>query len=212
MKILARMGIVASALIITSATFAADLPAKKQAPAAMPMAAPRVFSWNGVYGGFNGGFGSGNFTSDGRSAFGNPSGGLIGFTGGYNYQMPNNWVVGIEGDIDMGNIKASNGSNSSELRYMNTFRGRLGYATDRILPYVTAGYAGGTTHDDYSSSTTDNYHNGWTAGAGIEMAITDSWSIKGEGLYVRLEDKSYSSGVTSGADLGIARIGLNYRF
>jgi len=211
MKILARMGIVASALIITSATFAADLPAKKQAPAAMPMAAPRVFSWNGVYGGFNGGFGSGNFTSDGKDAFGSPSGGVLGFTGGYNYQMPNNWVAGIEGDIDMSNIKSSGTAGSSELRYMNTLRGRLGYATDRILPYVTAGYAGGTTHDDIGS-TTDNYHNGWTAGAGIEMAITDSWSIKGEGLYVRLEDKSYSSGLTSGADLGIARIGLNYRF
>ena len=212
MKILARMGLAASALLITTATFAADLPAKKQAPAAVPMAAPRVFSWNGVYGGFNGGYGSGNFTSDGRGAFGSPTGGLIGFTGGYNYQMPNNRVVGVEGDIDMGNIKSSNGSNSSELRYMNTLRGRLGYANDRMLPYVTAGYAGGTTHDDNLGSTADTYHNGWTAGAGIEMAITDSWSIKGEGLYVRLEDKTYPNGGESGAELGIARIGLNYRF
>jgi len=81
---------------------------------------------------------------------------------------------------------------------MNTLRGRLGYASDRVLPYVTAGYAGGTTHDD-TGSTADTYHNGWTAGAGVEMAITDSWSIKGEGLYVRLEDKTYPSGGQSGA-------------
>jgi outer membrane immunogenic protein len=211
MKIFARMGLAASALLITSATFAADLPAKKQAPAPMSQSMSRAFSWNGVYGGFNGGYGSGNFTSDGKGAFGSPSGGLLGLTAGYNYQMPNNWVVGLEGDIAMGNIKSSGNTGSSELRYFNTLRGRLGYATDRILPYVTAGYAGGTTHDD-TGSTSDTYHHGWTAGAGLEYAITDNWSVKGEGLYVRLEDKTYPNGGNSGADLGIARIGLNYRF
>ena len=95
---------------------------------------------------------------------------------------------------------------------MNTLRGRAGYAMDRTMPYVTAGYAGGTTHDDNGTSTTDTYHNGWTAGAGVEMALTDNWTAKVEGLYVHLEDKGFPGGGTSGADLGLARIGLNYRF
>jgi outer membrane immunogenic protein len=213
MKNLASFGLLASTVLLASSAFAADLPAKKQAPAAVPpVAAAPATNWNGVYGGFNGGLGFGNFTSDGRDAFGSPTGGVIGFTGGYNYQLPNNWVLGVEGDLDMGNIKADKNSNSSEVRYLNTFRGRIGYAADRLMPYVTAGYAGGTTHDDNGGSTADTYHNGWTAGGGVEMALTDRWSAKAEGLYIRLEDKDYPNGGQSGADLGLARIGLNYRF
>ena len=214
MSMIAKLGLVASTLLIATTAFAADLPSKKKAPMASvaPMAAPRPFTWNGVYGGINGGFGSGNFTQEGRDVFGSPSGGLLGVTGGYNYQMPNNWVVGVEGDIGMANIKAST-TGSSELRYMNTIRGRLGYAMDRSLPYVTAGYAGATSHDENLGVSADTYHNGWTAGAGIEMALTDSWSAKIEGLYVHLEEKGIPGAIgQSGADLGIARVGLNYRF
>ena len=213
MSLIARLSLAASALVLASSAFAADLPSKKKAPTAMaPIAMPRAYSWNGVYGGINGGFGGGNFTQDGKNAFGNPSGGAIGFTGGYNYQMPNNWVLGVEGDLGAANIKSSSTVGTSELRYMNTLRGRAGYAMDRTMPYVTAGYAGGTTHDDNGTSTTDTYHNGWTAGAGVEMALTDNWTAKVEGLYVHLEDKGFPGGGTSGADLGLARIGLNYRF
>ncbi len=211
MTLIARIGLTASSLLLASSAFAADLPSKK-APAAMaPIAMPRSFTWNGVYGGLNGALAAGNFTNEGKDAFGNPSGGALGFTGGYNYQMPNNWVLGVEGDLGMANVKSSSAGGSSELRYMNTLRGRVGYAMDRTMPYVTAGYAGGTTHDD-TGSTADTYHNGWTVGAGVEMALTDNWSAKVEGLYVRLEDKSFPGGGTSGADLGLARIGLNYRF
>jgi outer membrane immunogenic protein len=213
MSLIARIGLAASALVLASSAFAADLPSKKKAPVAMaPIAMPRAYSWNGVYGGVNGGFGGGNFTKDGKDSFGNPSGGTIGFTGGYNYQMPNNWVVGVEGDLGVANIKASGTGGSSEIRYMNTLRGRVGYAMDRTMPYLTAGYAGGTTHDDDGSSTADTYHNGWTTGGGVEMALTDNWTAKVEGLYVHLEEKSLPTTGTSGADLGFARIGLNYRF
>lgn len=212
MTLIHKLGLTASALLLASSAFAADLPKKTKAPmAAVPMAMARSYSWSGVYGGLNGGYGFGNFTEDGKDAFGNPTGGLLGLTGGYNYQMPNNWVLGVEADLGMANVKASN-TGSSELRYTNTLRGRLGYAVDRTMPYVTAGYAGGSTHDDNGGSTSDTYHNGWTAGAGVEMALTDNWSAKVEGLYVHLDNEGFPGGGTSGADLGLARVGLNYRF
>ena len=203
-----QLALAASALVVSvsASAFASDLPNRKTVPVA-PAPVYRPFSWNGVYGGYS----TGSFTKDGQTAFSSPSGGALGITGGYNYQMPNNVVVGVEGDLAMANIKGSNGD-SSEVRYMNTLRGRAGYAMDRVLPYVTAGYAGASTHDTVGGGSNDAYHNGWTAGAGIEYAFTDNWSAKVEGLYVGLDNQTIPGGGKSGADLGVYRLGLNYRF
>lgn len=211
---ISRFSLIASALVVSTTAFAADLPAKKSAPPA-PIAATapmRMADWTGVYGGLTGGYGFGNFSDDGKTIFGSPTGGAIGVTGGYNYQMPNNWVLGAEADLSAANIKGSS-TGSSELRYMNTVRARVGYAMGTSMPFVTAGYAGGTTHDDYSGSSADNYHNGYTVGAGVETVVTGPWTAKAEALYVHLNDQSIpSSGGNSGADLGLLRVGLNYRF
>ena len=126
--------------------------------------------------------------------------------------MPSNWVAGVEADLSLGNIKGSS-TGSSEARYLNTFRGRLGYAMNETMPYVTAGYAGATTHDTNGGSTVDNYHNGYTLGGGVETVITGPWTAKAEALYIHLEDKDIpSGGGSSGADWGLVRLGLNYRF
>ena len=37
----------------------------------------------------------------------NSASGIAGFHLGYNYQMPTNWVLGIEGDWDWTNLKSS---------------------------------------------------------------------------------------------------------
>jgi opacity protein-like surface antigen len=82
---------------------------------------------------------------------------------------------------------------------------------DRVLPFVTAGYAGGNTKDTVTTSST-SYHNGWTVGGGAEFAITGTWTAKVEGLYVHLEPASLPTTGESGMDIGLARAGLNYRF
>ncbi len=206
--------VVAAALLIGNApSQAADLPIKNKAPAKMvPAPVPNVRNWTGVYGGLNAGFGFGNFTKEGRDVYGNPTGGTLGVTGGYNYQMPSNWVVGIEGDLSLGNIKGSN-TGSSETRYLNTLRARLGYAMDDTMPYFTAGYAGATTRDENGGTSADQYHNGYTVGAGFETALTGPWTAKVEALYVHLDEQNIPTTTgSSGADLGLLRVGLNYRF
>ncbi len=68
--------------------------------------------------------------------------------------------------------------------WYGTFRGRVGYAMDRIMIYGTAG--GAVSDVKVSSSAlpwTSNTELGWAAGAGIEGAITDNLTAKVEYLF-----------------------------
>lgn len=55
----------------------------------------------------------------------------------------------------------------------------------------------------------------WTVGGGIENAITNAWSIKGEYLYIDTPDKTpipAGAAVTGSAQSHIIRLGVNYHF
>ena len=88
---------------------------------------------------------------------------------------------------------------SSETRenWLATVRGRLGWAWQRWLIYVTGGYAAAAVEArvfnptlalDVSDTKT---RNGFTLGAGIEAAIAGNWTAKLEYLYVGLQNASY---------------------
>lgn len=66
---------------------------------------------------------------------------------------------------------------------------------------------------------------GWTVGGGLEYALGQNWSLKGEYLYARFEQTITAAAVTPtpgtqpntytakfGTDLNVVRVGLNYRF
>src|SRR6185437_9888119 len=100
MKKLLLAGVGLLALGITSAS-AADVARRRAAPPPAPVYTP-VFSWTGFYAGINGGYGWGgntSFSAPFPSSSFDTSGGLVGGTLGYNYQM-NQLVFGVEGDID----------------------------------------------------------------------------------------------------------------
>nr|WP_269152228.1 outer membrane protein [Xanthobacter oligotrophicus] len=209
---------------------AADLgrPAQPAIPVAVP--AP-VFSWTGFYIGANAGYGWGS----GQDALGgslggagiDPKGWFGGGQAGYNYQFSNNVVAGIEADIQGGDISASASGPlggqlggqlgvlglSSTLDSFGTVRGRLGYAFGPILPYVTGGFAWGNNSIDYLGASQSQTHTGWTAGAGIEYALTDHWTAKTEYLYTDLGSKFYDTlGASAGVTAQTAKIGINYKF
>lgn len=210
MKILSTLGFAAAIAVVSTASFASDLPSKKKAPA--PIIAPRAFSWNGVYAGINGGYLNTNAYGLAAASTGDAKGGIFGVTGGYNVQMPNNIVVGVEGDYGMSNADGSAGGGSSKLGSMLSLRARAGLAMDRFLPYVTGGYAGANVKTDNDGSRSE-FANGWTAGAGVEYAFSDNLSAKAEALYVNFDKvKTDTANETVGYDGGLYRVGLNYHF
>ena len=151
-----------------------------------------IYNWTGFYVGINGGGGWGNSQWDGLNKF-DLSGGMIGGTIGYNWQV-GQIVVGAEGDIDWSGVKGNTGvlcgaSCETRNKWLATVRGRLGYAFDRFLPYITAGLAAGdinATRPGFPGGSSSNA--GWTVGAGLEFGIASNVSIKAEYLYVDLGD------------------------
>ena len=181
-----------------------------KAPVAMPAPA---FSWTGFYIGANAGYGWGSGTGL-ADAYGlSPKGWFGGGQLGVNYQFQNNVVAGLEADVDGGDISDSSLGVSSKLNAFGTVRARLGYAFGRVLPYVTGGFAWGNNTLDYGALSQSQTHTGWTAGAGLEYALTDHWTAKTEYLYTDLSSKYYDiAGADSGVNNQTVRVGVNYKF
>jgi outer membrane immunogenic protein len=185
---------------------------------------PPVYSWTGFYLGLNGGGAIGRSNWDTTGGF-NISGGLVGGTVGYNYQI-GNAVVGVEADGDWAGIRGTTASGcpagcTTSDSWLSTVRGRVGYAADRFLPYITGGAAFGNINASTAGLNNSSTNAGWTIGAGIEFAITGHWTAKMEYLFVDLG--SFNCGLNCGAAAGTAsdnvsfsanviRAGVNYRF
>jgi outer membrane immunogenic protein len=221
--LLAGVGMGALALAVPSAQ-AADI-IRHRPPAPVVVAPP--YNWTGFYVGINGGGGFGH--SGINNTFGSTgldvSGGLVGGTLGYNYQASNNFLFGIEGDGGWSGIEGSisgaacpTGSCNVSTNWLATVRGRVGYAYDRFLPYVTGGVAFGDVNLTPAGLTgTTDTRTGWTVGGGIEAAISGPWTAKLEYLYVDLGDASCSAAncgvaTTTSFNSNIVRVGINYRF
>src|SRR6516162_7511249 len=122
-------------------------------------------------------------------------------------------------------------SEAIKIRSLTTGRARIGLAFDWLMPYVTAGGALVTARDDLTvnvgglsasfpplSGTTL----GWTAGAGVDVALSSNWSARLEYLHIRANGITSSVlipgvlGNGSAAETAtyrdnIVRVGLNYR-
>jgi outer membrane immunogenic protein len=220
----------ALALAAVGQAAAADLPQPAppppQAPVAyIPTVAP-VYNWGGIYWGINGGYGFGksDWTFPGGSTGNfNVSGGLIGGTLGFNYQM-DAFVVGIEGDMDYsgmdGNSSSCTPACETKNTWLGTARARVGYAADRVLFYGTAGGAFGNIQANTANNVFQNStKGGWVAGAGVEAAFADNWTARVEYLFVDLQNASFN-GVFSGVatpttvtfDGSLIRAGIDYKF
>ena len=156
---------------------------------------------------------------------------------GYNYQFPNRYVIGVESDFQwsgaqfrgdvntttiVGPAVVSNaGSAQVGQNWFGTTRVRLGYAfSDRFLPYITGGLAyselAGNLRDTavlnlgliaLAQGSNQTTSVGWTLGAGLEYALTDSVSFKTEYLYQNYSGLSMPFNV-SVAGLGVGALGM----
>jgi outer membrane immunogenic protein len=185
------MGALAVVTLMGAAN-AADLPRQHGMPTKVPVYVGPGYNWTGFYAGINGGYGFGrsDFSSPFASGSFDTSGGLVGGTLGYNYQL-GQAVFGIEGDIDASWIEGDTacGGPSCEVKnnWLSTVRGRLGYAAGRFMPYVTGGCAFGDIKTSVSDIGSANETKaGWTVGGGIETGLSGPWSAKLEHLYADL--------------------------
>jgi len=130
------------------------------------------------------------FTAGSKS----PAGPLFGGTAGANFQM-GNWVLGVESDIDGNWMRDSNSTGSGicsfggcaiQTSWFATARGRVGYAFDRALLYLTFGGAFGDVQMSVGSLCATSSRAGWTIGTGIEYAFLGPWSVKLEYLHSSL--------------------------
>lgn len=199
------------------------MPPPAQAPAAyVPTVAP-VYNWGGIYFGVNGGYGFGQskWTASTGSSTGdfNVSGFLVGPTIGVNFQT-DAFVFGIEGDFDGswldGTTTCTPVSCETKDTWLSTVRGRVGYAADRVLFYATGGGAFGDIQANTSTATFQKANRmGWTAGAGIEVALADSWTARLEYLYVDLQSVTFpmpAAGGTVSLNSNLVRLGVDYKF
>lgn len=165
------------------------------------------------------------------------SGFLGGVQAGYNWQVSPAWLIGLEADFDGADIDGTattstntfSGSIGTKLDWFGTVRGRVGVlVTPATLLYGTGGWAYGHTTSSANFTafgleavaSTGHEQNGWTAGAGIEYAITPALSFKTEYLFVDLGSQTIASGVVAGVPFSLSekttahtvKAGLNLKF
>ena len=114
-----------------------------------------------------------------------------------------------------------------KIRSLTTGRARIGLAFDWLMPYVTAGGALVNARDDLTvnvGGVSANFQPlsgttlGWTAGAGVDVALSSNWSARLEYLHIRANGVTSSvlipgvhgNGAAAYRD-NIVRVGLNYR-
>jgi len=178
------------------------------------------FSWTGAYVGINGGYGFGksNWTNAaGSTGDFNVTGPLVGGTLGYNLQT-GAFVFGVEGDLDASWIKGSSAGVETRNRWLATGRGRIGYAWDRFLPYITGGVAFGDIKATVPAGASETKtKTGYVLGGGVEYAFMGPWSAKLEYNYVDLGTANCSAatcGLSTDVKFrtNIVKAGVNYRF
>jgi len=231
-------------LLATTAFFATPAFAADAIVNADPVAPAIVdtYSWTGGYVGVSAGYawGKSPFTnvSDGYSEGTDydPDGFLGGLYTGYNHQFSNNVVFGVDADLNFAKIESKNGDYfsdshnfvfpwipSSKMKWNGAARARLGYAYDRILPYIAGGVSFGeyefgvrfsSGRDIFSEKSTMT---GWNIGAGFEYAATDNLILRAEYRYTDFGNKTFHG--LAGEDTAKiklnthdVRVGLAYKF
>jgi high affinity Mn2+ porin len=193
----------ASAFADWSPVIAADLPAKA-------LALPALYRWTGFYAGGHFGyrdasFGPGTNPQPAQGVFlpHSPRRLIGGFQLAYNTELANRIVLGLEADatfsspVDAAALARAPAPFNTTIDYVGTVGGRVGYAFGRVMPYVTGGFAWGHTHINVNGDgvtsllPVGHYQTGWTAGLGLEFAVSGNWSAKAEYEYVWLSRQSY---------------------
>jgi len=206
----------ASATLLSTCAmaFAADLTESNPVP---PIAFETpAFTWTGAYIGISGGAGwlDGSTTKmrrfhDQQDFDGSVFGGFV----GHNWQFANGIVVGLEGDIEYNsNDEKFFGYRTFGTDWQGSARGRLGYAFDRLMVFGTAGWTMAKGHIEFPGVSESETFSGWTAGAGVDYAVTDKVFLRGEYRYSDFGSKEIVRGMNVDFDQSVVKVGLAVKF
>ncbi|APO77190.1 outer membrane protein (plasmid) [Rhizobium etli 8C-3] len=196
-------------LMAATAAGAADLPG----PPAIPSVPPFIeetptLRWAGPYIGLHGGGSWAHATINGCEC-GDFDGRRVGGFVGYNWTHSSGFIVGIEGDLNYEWNEDSFGAANVGTDLSGSVRLRVGEELGGLLPYVAAGWA--ATNAYVENPNDSDVANGWTVGAGIDWAATESTFIRLEYRY-----NNYSAANLAGVDVefeqDIINIGIARKF
>lgn len=191
---------------------AADAIQYQEPVAAVPV---QSFSWGGAYLGGQVGYGWGKSRYSDTvfvSAFTDqlkPDGFLGGLYAGYNFDLGNQVILGVDGDITYNNLKDGqledfggiNIGNDTKVRWSGAVRARAGLAVDRFLPYIAGGVAFASVRNsgyfeyvgfEKFTAVDTKTMTGWTVGAGVDYAATDNLIVRLEYRYTDYGRKDFS--------------------
>jgi outer membrane immunogenic protein len=211
------------------AASAADLAVRAPYPVAP------AFSWTGFYIGAQAGGGAQFDSFTGKAGVGGLAGGVI----GYNYQVTNAFVVGIEGEgfwsdirsrADLANLTPGGfSSNSTETNTaFYDVAVRFGYLRfERTMVYGKVGAVWSNQKYNYSDINGNTINSTWTTpgvliGGGFEHAITNNWLARWETdlLVFDATDATFNVGGTGFTPTRqtvnsinvLSKLGISYKF
>lgn len=175
--------------------------------------------------------GEGAFSDEDGPAGASRQTGAFAVEAGFNHQI-GGLVIGGVVDYTVANFEENihfDGGNGASLRTkihgVGTIRGRVGYAMDRVLFFVTGGVALGGLENTYRSEgfagpapRKESTREGWVSGGGVEVAISENVSLIGEALFASFsthglaQGPSYNDKFDVETDITMGRLGVNFRF
>ena len=188
-------------------------------------------SFNGFYAGIQAGYADGKDDGkeyhsgiyEGYTQKTTPNGGIFGAYFGYNKVFENNLLVGFESDYELRNgddksfqefegIDEPQYTAKTEMKDSASVRARLGYVFNdgKTLGYLTAGYAMANIKRTMSdalnegsvpSESDTKWHEGWTAGFGVEHFMADKISLKADYRYSNYDQETINSNQVYGDPL-----------
>lgn len=175
--------------------------------------------WNGFYIGAQAGYYDTDLYFEGVGgpgdfSFGFKDGATIGGYAGFNWQLDNNFVIGLEGDYNAAlgsSVFSGKKAGTADMDSFGSIRARIGYAIDSTLIYATGGLA--LAHIDFGPGDgLDDLSAGYVVGGGVEHFVTNNVSLKGEFLYMDYPDLFTGGGTSVGIDGYTVRVGAAWHF
>ena len=232
------------ALSSVSSASAADMIMRHHEVAHVVVKPVKTFSFTGLYIGGQAGYrwGKEQIVNHNPSYRQDVKGGAGGVFAGFNTNLDNGALFGIETDMMWNKLKGkhsfrtdknttTNGDHAQDYvglveKWSGATRLRAGYAQDHVLPYISGGVAytklevdnrdSGVNPVIDGSTFKDKALIGWTVGAGVDYAATDNILVRLEYRYSDFGKKKYQD--KDGNDFNLkynthdVRVGVAYKF